>query len=53
MENRELIINKLDLLRREINFIKEHLLDVSLTQDDIASLSEAEEDLRVGKTRRL
>lgn len=53
MENEELIINKIDLLRQEIDFIKEHIMDVTLTQDDFNSLSEAEEDLRKGKTKRL
>jgi hypothetical protein len=53
MENEELIISKLDLLKQEIDFIKEHLIDVNLTQDDIDSLNEAEEDLKSGKTKRL
>ena len=53
MENEELIINKLDMLKREIDFIKEHIIDVTLTQDDIDSLNEAEEDLKKGRTKRL
>jgi len=53
MENEELIINKLDLLKREIDFIKEHIVDVTLTQDDVDSLCEAEEDLKKGITKRL
>ena len=53
MENEELIINKLDLLKREIDFVKEHIMDITLTQDDISSLNEAEEDLRKGRTKRL
>ena len=53
MENEELIINKLDVLKREIDFIKEHIIDVTLTQNDIDSLNEAEEDLRKGRTKRL
>lgn len=53
MENEELIINKLDVLKKEIDFIKEHLLDVTLTQDDVDSLHEAEEDLKEGRTKRL
>ena len=53
MGNEELIINKLDLLKREIDFIKEHIIDVTLTQDDINSLNEAEEDLKKGRTKRL
>ena len=53
MENEEIIINKLDLLKQEIDFIKEHILDVILTQDDINSLCESEEDLKKGRTKRL
>ncbi len=53
MENEELIINKLDLLKREIDFIKEHIVDLTLTKDDIDSLYKAEEDLKKGRTKRL
>ena len=53
MENEELIINKLDMLKREIDFIKEHIIDVTLTQEDIDSINEAEEDLIKGRTKRL
>lgn len=53
MRNEELIINKLNVLKREIDFVKEHIIDVTLTQDDINSLNKAEEDLRKGKTKRL
>ena len=53
MENEELIINKLDRLKQEIDFVKEHIVDITLTQDDISSLNEAEEDLRKGRTKRL
>lgn len=53
MGNEEAIIARLDILGREINFIKEHIIDVTLTQEDINSLNEAEEDLREGKSKRL
>ena len=53
MGNEEIIISRLDLLRHEINFIKEHIIDVTLTQEDIDSLNEAEKDLRKGRTKRL
>ena len=53
MENEELIISKLNALKQEIDFIKEHLIDVTLTQDDVKSLCEAEEDLKKGRTKRL
>jgi len=53
MENEKLIIDKLNILEQGISFIKEHIVDVTLTQDDICSLKEAEEDLRKGRTKRL
>jgi len=53
MENEELIINKLDALKQEIDFVKEHIIDITLTKDDINSLNEAEKDLEEGKTKRL
>ena len=53
MEEEKLIINKLDILKKEVDFIKEHILDITLTRDDIDSLRQAEEDLREGKTKRL
>ena len=53
MGNEEIIINRLDILGQEINFIKEHIIDVTLTQDDLNSLNKGEEDLRKGRTKRL
>ena len=53
MEDEALIINKLDILKQEIDFIKEHIIDVTLTREDIDSLNEAEKDLREGRTKRL
>ena len=40
-------------LKREIDSIKEQVLEITLTQDDIDSLREAEVDLKKGKTNRL
>ncbi len=53
MENEKLIINRLDDLKQDINFVKEHIIDVTLTQEDIKSLNKAEEDLEKGRTKRL
>ena len=53
MENEKLIINKLDILKAEIDNLKEYIMDITLTSDDIVSIKEAEEDLREGKTKRL
>lgn len=53
MENEELIINKLDMLKAKIDELSEHIMDVTLTAEDLQSIREAEEDLKKGKTKRL
>jgi len=53
MKDGGLIINKLDILKAEIDSLREHIMDVTLTSDDIISIKEAEEDLRKGRTKRL
>ena len=53
MEDEKLIINKLDVLKEEIDNLREYIMDITLTSDDIISIKEAEEDLRKGKTKRL
>jgi len=53
MENQELIIDRLNDLKQDIGFVKEHIIDVTLNQEDINSLKEAEEDLKEGRTKRL
>ena len=53
MENEALILNKLDILKAELDFIKEHIEDITLTQDDLDSIAEAERDFAEGKTKRL
>ena len=53
MENEQLILNKLDILKTEIDSIKEHLVDITLTKEDIDSIEEAEKDLKKGQTKRL
>ena len=53
VEESKLIIKKLDLIKTELDSLKEHLFDMTLTQDDIKSLEGAEKDLRSGKTKRL
>jgi len=53
MENEQLIMNKLDVLSVEINSLRECLLDMTLTPDDLDSIEEAERDLSEGRTKRL
>ena len=51
----KLILEKLDNIRADIDFIKERMLDIDvvLTDDDIESLDEAEMDLKAGRTKRI
>jgi len=51
--NQEIISDKLDIIGRNIELIKEHLEDTMLTRDDIDSIKEAEDNLDKGKTVRL
>ncbi len=47
------IMNKLTHIESDLIYIKEHLSDVVLTEQDITSLCQAEKDLKEGKTKRL
>jgi len=53
MKNEEIIMSKLDLIKRDVAYLREHVLDISLTSDDISSIEEAERDFKSGKTKRL
>ncbi len=49
------IMDKLDHIQSDIDFLKGHLSDVDLvlTDDDSLALRQAEDDLITGKTKRL
>lgn len=49
------IVNKLDTIKGDLDYIKKHLVDVDavLTDDDIEALREADEDFKARKTKRL
>jgi hypothetical protein len=49
------IMEKLDAIKSELDYIREHLtaVDAVLTDDDIQAVQEAEADLRAGRTKRL
>lgn len=49
------IMEKLNHIQLDLNFIKEHIndVDVVLMENDIEALQKAEEDLKAGKTTRL
>ena len=55
MEDSKLILGKLDDIKTELDYIKEHIIDADavMTQDDLEALEEAEKDLKEGKTKRL
>lgn len=44
------ILDELKTIRIDIEFIKEHIEDITLTEDDIKSLEEAEREFKEGKT---
>ncbi|PIO08637.1 hypothetical protein COU59_00830 [Candidatus Pacearchaeota archaeon CG10_big_fil_rev_8_21_14_0_10_34_12] len=47
------VISRLVKLQNDINYLKEHIEDVTLTEDDLKSIEEARKDLEERKTRRL
>ena len=49
------IMDKLNEIKTELGYLKKHMADVDtiLTEDDIDALSDAEEDLKKGKTVKL
>ena len=49
------ILDKLEIIKSDLDYIKHHMVDVDLvlTDDDIEALEEAEKDLKAGKTKRL
>jgi len=59
MEQQEVKINagkimvKLAKLQADMDYVREHIEDITLTEDDLESIEEARRDLKEGKTRRL
>ena len=51
MVNEKLILEKLDVIKSELDYIKERITDVDmlLTQDDLDALEEAEKDFKERK----
>ena len=48
--NRKDIITRLARLQADMDYVKEHIEDITLTEDDLISLEEAEKEYREGKT---
>lgn len=49
------ILRKLEKIEEELSFIKDHIMDADMliTDDDIESIEDAEEDLEMGRTKRI
>ncbi|HLC58847.1 MAG TPA: hypothetical protein VJI68_03215 [Candidatus Nanoarchaeia archaeon] len=49
------IINELKAIRADLDYLKEHIVDIDLvlTDDDLNSIKKAEEDLKNNKTKKL
>jgi len=47
------IMTKLARLQTDMNYVREHIEDINLTEDDLKAIEEARRDLKEGKTRRL
>lgn len=44
------VLNEIRAIRKDLNFIKEHIKDIFLSEDDEASLDEAELEYKAGKS---
>ena len=49
------IMDKLTKIEEELSFIRDHIMDADLliTDDDLESIDEAQEDLEKGRTERI
>ena len=47
------IMKKLTRLQSDMEYVREHIEDMTLTEDDLEAIEEARKDVREGKTRRL
>lgn len=47
------VMTKLARLQTDMDYVREHIEDITLTEDDFEAIEEARKDLREGKTRRL
>ena len=52
MKSEQLILEKLDEIKKEVRDIKEHMIgvDTILDQDDLKAIEEAEKEFKEGKT---
>ena len=48
--NAKEIITKLARIQADMNYVKEHIEDITLTEDDLEAIREAENEYKEGKT---
>lgn len=51
--NAKEILTRLARLQADLDFVKEHIEDITLTEDDLKSLEEAEKEHKAGRTTSL
>lgn len=51
--NAKKLMAKLSKLQADVDFVREHIEDVTLRDDDLEAIEEGRKDLKEGKTRRL
>ncbi len=51
--NAKEIMIKLARLQTDMDYVREHIENITLTEDDLEAIGEARKDLKEGKTRRL
>ena len=49
IENKE-VVKRLVRLQKDMDFLKEHIEDITLTDDDLESIEKARKDLKEGRT---
>ena len=47
------IMTKLGRIQTDVNYVREHIEDIALTEDDLKAIEESRRDLKEGKTKRL
>ena len=51
--NAKEIITKLSRIQADMNYVKEHIEDITLTEDDLEAIEDAEKEYKNGKTTSL
>ena len=51
--NAKEIITKLARIQADMNYVKEHIEDITLTEDDLEAIEDAEKEYKNGKTTSL